>query len=173
MQRLGKLQTNLYICISKERETNHLKSKTMKTKIMNLKIEAQQQSLKHIQRVGEALIGVFEKMEKKGLIKEWKYVLDVYNAGYELRFRVNTDTVNFDNVKESISNREITSIIYSGIQVIIQPKSAWVDEWEEGKGTIKLEAANVSGHYYTREETVEKFSVEDLLHEIDFLKASI
>ena len=65
-----KLQNNLYICISKERETNHLKNKTMKTKIMNLKIEAQQQSLMHIQRVGEALIGVYEKMEKKGLIKE-------------------------------------------------------------------------------------------------------
>ncbi len=173
MQRLGKLQTNLYICISKERETNHLKNKTMKTKIMNLKIEAQQQSLMHIQRVGEALIGVYEKMEKKGLIKEWKYVLDVYNAGYELRFRVNTDTVNFDNIREVLHNGEMANIIYSGMQVIIQPKSPWVDEWEEGKGTIKLEAANVSGHYYTREETVEKFSVEDLLHEIDFLKASI
>ena len=67
----------------------------------------------------------------------------------------------------------MANIIYSGMQVIIQPKSVWVDEWEEGKGTIKLEAANVSGHYYTREETVEKFSVEDLLHKIDFLKASI
>jgi hypothetical protein len=112
-------------------------------------------------------------MEKKGLIKEWKYVLDVYNAGYELRFRVNTDTVNFDNIREVLHNGEMANIIYSGMQVIIQPKSPWVDEWEEGKGTIKLEAANVSGHYYTREETVEKFSVEDLLHEIDFLKASI
>ena len=70
----------------------------------------------------------------------------------------------------------VANYIPEGMQVIIQPKSAWVDEWEEGKGTIKLEmvfAANVSGHYYTREETVEKFSVEDLLHEIDFLKASI